>query len=182
MVNCLRENFIYSDKRARDCVFASMEQILACAREIGRPPTLSRLTREATQRARQLAEQTGYEFTSWDITTKAVINSMLGAGVLLAENGAPVPLNIQAQATPIIALRPDYQDFAEAYLLECLIRNLGDVRIRDHKALAHALFRQFDPTVSLEELEDRVVMLLASLSDRVVLREDGTYAVARRAA
>jgi hypothetical protein len=182
MVNCLRQNFVYSDKRARDCVFAAMEQILAAAGELGEPIKLARLTREVAQRARQSAEQTGYEFNSWDITTKAVINSMLGAGVLLAENGTAVPLDIRAQATPIAALRPHYQDYAEAYLLECLIRNLGDVRIRDHKALAHALFRQFDPAVSLEELEDRVVMLLATLNDRVVLREDGTYAIARRAA
>ena len=183
MVNCLRENFIYSDKRARDCVFAAMEEILAAARELGESLRLARLTpRGAPSVPANPREQTGYEFNSWDITTKAVINSMLGAGVLLAEDGAPVPLDIRAQATPIAALRKHYQDFAEAYLLECLIRNLGDVRIRDHKALAHALFRQFDPTVSIEELEDRVVMLLATLNDRVVLREDGTYAVARRAA
>ena len=44
----------------------------------------------------------------------------------------------------------------EAYLIEFLIAKLGDISIRDHKALAHALFRQFDPSVSMEDLEDRV--------------------------
>jgi hypothetical protein len=177
MVNCLRENFIYSEKRARDFVFSSMEAILANARDLGTPPKLARLTREVAIRARQAAEQAGFEFSTWDTTTKAVINSMLRAGVLLAENGAPVLMDIQAQAMPIVALKRQYQDFTEAYLLECLIRNLGDIRTRDHKALAHALFRQFDPSVSVEDLEDRVVTLLAALADHVVLREDGYYAL-----
>jgi hypothetical protein len=177
MVNCLRENFIYSEKRARDFVFWSMPGRLAFAREQGGHPKLARLTREVTHSARQAAERSGFQFCTWDTTTKAVINSMLGAGVVLGENGAPVPRDIRAQVTPVTGLKPQYEDLTEAYLLECLIRDLGDVRTRDHKALAHALFRQFDPGVPVEDLEDRVLMLLANLADRVVLREDGSYSV-----
>ena len=62
-------------------------------------------------------------------------------------------------------------------MIEFLIEKLGDVSTRDHKALAHALFRQFDPSISMEDFEDRVVILLATLADRLVLYDNGTYAV-----
>jgi hypothetical protein len=175
MVNILRENFIYSEKRARDFVFWALEAALDRARG-QEPPLLSKLTREATMMARSAAEQAHYEFSNWETTTKAVVNSMLGAAVLLSENGAPVRRDVRAQVTPIFGMRPQFRDLTEAFLLEWLIRRLGDVRTRDHKALAHALFRQFDPNVSVDDLEDRVVVLLATMADRVVLREDGSYA------
>ena len=57
-----------------------------------------------------------------------------------------------------------------------LIDWLGNVTTRDHKALAHALFRQFDPGVPLYDLEDRVVILLARLADEVELAGE-RYAV-----
>jgi hypothetical protein len=50
-----------------------------------------------------------------------------------------------------------------------LIERLGDVGTRDHMALAHALFRQFDRGVPMEDLEDRVVILLAQLAQHVEL-------------
>jgi hypothetical protein len=176
MVNILRENFIYSEKRARDFVFYALEASLERAREHPSRPLLSKLTREVAERARSAAEKAGYEFATWETTTKAVINSMLGAGVLLSEGGVPVRRDVRAQVTQIFALKPHYRDLTEAYLLEWLICKLGDVRTRDHKALAHALFRQFDPSISVDDLEDRVVALLATMADRVVLREDGSYA------
>jgi hypothetical protein len=57
-----------------------------------------------------------------------------------------------------------------------LIDRLRDVSTRDHTALAHALFRQFDRGVPLDDLEDRVVILLAQLADRVELDGD-VYAI-----
>ena len=79
---------------------------------------------------------------------------------------------ITAQATPVAALKPRYQDISEAFLLRFLIDRLGDVTTRDHTALAHVLFRQFDRGVPLEDLEDRVVILLAQLADDVELRDE----------
>jgi len=175
MVSALRENFIYSEKRARDFVFYALEAALERSRDGAGRPLLSKLTREVAADARLAAEKAGYEFATWETTTKAVINSMLGAGVLLSEGGAPVRRDVRAQVTPILGVKPEYRDLTEAYLLEWLIRKLGDVRTRDHKALAHALFRQFDPSVSVDDLEDRVVELLATMADRVTLREDGSY-------
>jgi hypothetical protein len=174
MVHSLRREFVYSEKRARDILFQEIEAIL---RE-GRPPmTVSRLTREAAARARKRARQAGYEFSNWDTACKATINAMLAAGALLSHEGRPIPLSVAAQAADVAGLAGDYVDITEAYLLEVLIRRLGDVTARDHTALAHALFRQFDPSVPIEDLEDRVVMLLATLSNRVVLAEGGTYCI-----
>ena len=46
----------------------------------------------------------------------------------------------------------------------------------DHTALAHALFRQFDSNISMEDQEDRLAILLAMLSERIELRGE-TYAL-----
>jgi len=177
MANCLRRGLLYTEKRARDFLFQAIEQHLSRSnREHRRAPLIvSRLGREAAGAARRAAEKAGYEFIRWDTASKAVINAMLNAGVLLTHGGAPIPPGITGQATEVVSLQQGYCDSTEAYLLEFLIRELGDVTTRDHTALAHALFRQFDPSVPLDDLEDRVVVLLASLAGRVKLNGDGAY-------
>jgi hypothetical protein len=176
MVNCLREHLLYSEKRARDFLFVAIERITSDDHS-ETPLILSRLTREAIHNARLLAQDTGFQFSNWGPAGKAVIHAMLGAEVLLTADGRPVPKGIAAQATTIAGLNQNFRDLTEAYLLEFLIRNLGDICVRDHCALAHALFRQFDPSISMGDFEDRVVILLATLSSRVVLREDGAYVI-----
>jgi hypothetical protein len=168
MADCLRSDLLYSEKRPRDLLFRVIEQIVA--EHSGEPVILSRLTRDAATRARDLAQATGFAFGHWETASKAVVKAMLCAGVLLTTDGSAIVPGITAQATPVSGLRHTYVDITEAFLLEVLIRRLGDVTTRDHTALAHALFRQFDPGVPLEELEDRVVILVAQLADRVELR------------
>jgi hypothetical protein len=172
MVHVLRQEFLYTEKRARDILFLEIESIL---RQCESPMIVSRLTREAAARARQQAIQVGYDLSNWDTASKAIINSMLAAGVLLAPDGSAIPLTIAAPGSAVAAVAGRFQDLTEGYLLEVLIRKLGDVTARDHTALAHALFRQFDRSVPIEDLEDRVAVLLASLSDRIALAEGGTY-------
>jgi len=172
MVNTLRQDFIYSEKRSRDILFQEIEKIV---HEGDAHPTVSRLTREAGVRARRRAEQAGYELSNWDTAARATVNAMLRSSVLLGQDGYPIPLTIAAQAAPVFALAERFRDLTEAHLLEFLIRKLGDVTVRDHTALTHALFRQFDRKISMEDLEDRVVVLLAGLSDRLILAPDGTY-------
>jgi len=172
MVNCLREHFIYSEKRVRDFLFAAVEGTISTA---SNPLILSRLVRTSCLRAQQNAMACGFAFSNWDTAGNAVIQAMLNAEVLLTCDGSPVPIGIAAQATPVTGLKQDYQDLTEAYLIEFLIRKLGDVTIRDHRAVAHALFRQFDPSISMDYFEDRVAMLMATLADRVTLNEVGAY-------
>jgi hypothetical protein len=168
MGDCLRKELLYCEKRPRDILFGEIERLVG----EGDPKILSRLTREAATRSRQHAEAIGFEFAPWDTASKAVVKAMLCAGVLLAADGRPIPPDITAQATPVAALKDRYQDITEAFLLRFLIDRLGDVNTRDHTALAHALFRQFDPGVPLEDLEDRVVILLARLAGDVELRDE----------
>jgi hypothetical protein len=174
MRECLKGELLYSEKRPRDMLFTAIEQIVGERRHD--PMILSRLTRESSTRARAAAEGAGFEFRHWDTAAKAVVNAMLRAGTLLSSDGAAIQPGIAAHATGVADLRSDYQDRTEAFLLECLIERLGDVTTRDHTALAHALFRQFDPGVPMEDLEDRVVILAAQLADRIDLRND-TYCV-----
>jgi hypothetical protein len=176
MADSLRAERLYSEKRPRDMLFRAIEEIL---KEQQPFRMLSRLTREAATRARLEGQRAGFEFTRWDTASKAVAKAMLSAGVFIAPDGRPIPAGITAQASHVARVLDGYQDMTEAYLLEVLIRRLRDVTTRDHLALAHALFRQFDHGVPLEDLEDRVVILLARLANRVELRDE-TY-VARTA-
>ena len=178
MGDCLRRELLYSEKRPRDILFREIELIVSDAGDGDDPKILSRLTREAAARARQRADEAGFGFGLWDTASKAVVKAMLYAGVLLAADGQPIVPGITAQATPVAALKPRYQDLTEAFLLRFLIDRLGDVTTRDHTALAHVLFRQFDRGVPLEDLEDRVVILLAQLADDVELRDE-VYSVDR---
>lgn len=173
MVERLRRDVLYTEKRVRDRLFTAMEMALAQAPT---PPILSRLTRDAANYARREAQRDVFVFSNWEIAARAVSNAMLGARTFLAPGGALEP-GLRAQATVVTALQDGFRDLTEIFLLEFLIARLGDVSSRDHVALAHALFRQFDSRVPLADLEDRVVLLLASLHDRITLREDGTYSL-----
>jgi hypothetical protein len=154
MGDCLRRELLYSEKRPRDVLFRAIEIILTEQANSGGLRILSRLTRDAASHARGEARRVGFEFHHWDTASKAVVKAMLCAGALLGPDADPILPGIAAQATPVVGLREHYQDLTEAFL--------------------HALFRQFDRDVPIEDMEDRVVILLAQLADRVELRGD-TY-------
>ena len=172
MIDCLRRELLYSEKRARDFMFAATARILCD----GAPMIVSRLTRDATALARDLAVEAGFDFANWQTVGKAALRAMLAAGALLTPSGDPILPGVKAMAMDVGSLRDGFRDLTESFLLEFLIARLGDVTVRDHTALAHALFRQFDPSVSMHEQEDRVAILLAGMSDRVELLGQ-TYSV-----
>ncbi|MFN2570900.1 MAG: hypothetical protein ABR537_04705 [Gemmatimonadales bacterium] len=170
MADCLRRERVYSEKRPRDLLFAAIERLVEERRAT--PVIVSRLTREAAARARQQADASGFTFLHWDTVSRAVVKAMLGAGALLTADGRPIAPGITAQANVVAGVDERFRDLTEAFLLEVVITRLMDVTMRDHTALAHALFRQFDRSVPIEELEDRVVVLMAQLADRIELRGD----------
>jgi hypothetical protein len=174
MVNCLRQDLLYSEKRARDILFAAAETVIRSAPRGSL--IVARLTRDAAALAREDAGRAGFEFGNWDTAARAVVKALLSSGSLLGPGGHTIPFDVSAHAAPVGSLHTNYQDRVEAFLLEFLLRRLGDVTVRDHTALAHALFRQFDRSVPMEDLEDRVVILLARMADRVTLDGD-TYVV-----
>jgi len=168
MIDSLRKEWLYSEKRPRDLLFTAIERLI---RE--RPPMMvSQLGREAALLARQLSAEAGIEFENWDAAARAVMKTLMMAGALRTPDGHAIEFNIAAHAAIVGSVVDDYRDRAEAFLLQYLIGRLGDVTTRDHTALAHALFRQFDARVPIEDLEDRVVILLARLADCVVLSGD----------
>lgn len=170
MVNCLRQELLYTEKRARDFLFATVARMVADS-----PPgtlIVARLTRETIARARLEAEHAGFQFSNWHTAAKALIKALLCSGSLLDPSGQTIPNGVTAHATPVGSLRDDYVDRTEAFLLEVLLQRLGDVTVHDHTALAHALFRQFDPNIPMHDLEDRVAILLARLADRVTMDGD----------
>lgn len=177
MVNCLCQEFLYSEKRVRDHLFRAIEDLISSRTGGTSSVIVARLIRVAAMEAQRAALESGMVFSNWQTASKAVVNAMLGAGVLLSHDGVEIPSGITANATEVVALKPNYGDTTEMFLLEFLIRRMGDITIRDHTALAHALFRQFDPNVPMDDLEDRVVLLLARLAERVELRDDGSYIV-----
>jgi len=170
----LREAFLYSEKRARDCVFQAAENALA---NLEIAPTLASLIRLALEGARVHAKSIQYDLLNSETVTRAVFNAMLQAGVLLGTDRQPIPVDLRAYASPVSSLAPDFRNETESFLLEFLVAALGDVRTRDHLSLAHVLFRQFDPAVPMADLEDRLVMLFARLSDRIELSPSGTYVI-----
>jgi hypothetical protein len=176
MADCLRKELLYSEKRARDVIFKTTADILREQEQTGECRTLSQLTREAAARSGRNNPADG----RWDVASRTVMKAMLGAGVLLGLDGRPVACGVAAQATPVASLADQFEDRTEAFLLETLIERLDNVTERDHRALAHVLFRQFDPDVPLESLEDRLMLLLAQLADRVELRGDRYVARAAR--
>lgn len=178
MADCLRRELLYSEKRARDTLFAIIEEMVREQEPDGGYRIVSRLTRDAAARARR-APIPGCESVRWDVAARTVVNAMLGAGVLRDPDNRVVMRGITAQATPVASIAPDFRDLTEAFLLETLIARLDDVTVRDHRALAHVMFRQFDPGVPLSSLEDRLVLLLARLDGRVELH--GNRYVARAA-
>jgi hypothetical protein len=168
MLDCMRRELLYSEKRPRDFIFAAIDELL---HEPGRDATiLSRLRRDATAIARRQAAAAGVEFGNWETAGKAVVEAMLRAGAFLTPRGAVIFPGVEALATAVGSAREGFRDLTESFLLEFIIGRLGDVTVRDHIALAHALFRQFDPNVSMADQEDRVAILLARRSDRIELR------------
>jgi hypothetical protein len=166
MVQRLRENLLYSEKKPRDSIFTAFHAII---RENEKPLVLSKLARLSASRARREAAARGFVFANWETATKAVVNAMLGARVVLGVDGRVIEAGATARACEVAALKTGFRDMTEAFLLEFLIVSMGDITLRDCTALAHALFRQFDPRVSLEDLETRVLLMLAARSSQPVL-------------
>jgi hypothetical protein len=76
MIDSLRKEWLYSEKRPRDLLFTAIERLI---RE--RPPMMvSQLGREAALLARQLSAEIGIEFENWDAAARAVMKTLMMAG------------------------------------------------------------------------------------------------------
>ena len=89
MIECLQAEFLYTEKRARDILFREIEAIVSAASQ---PIPVARLIRSAAARASRRAARLNFEPPNWNIASRATIHAMLAAGVLLREDGSPIPV------------------------------------------------------------------------------------------
>ena len=87
----------------------------------------------------------------------------------------PLAHSAAADGTEVVEISPTVEDDAEAYLIEYIIRDLGNVTEFEHSPLAHAVLRQFDTGADMGALKDRVAFLISRIAERVSLDESGTY-------
>lgn len=177
MIQCLRQSLLYSDKRMRDILFRAVKETIEESNRAGQKLSVAQLGRKIATAGRTAGKASELEPGNWDMTSKAVVNTMVRAGVLLDPDGSVVSPGVGADAAPVAGVVDGFERLCEAFLLEFLIVQLGDVSMRDHKALAHALFRQFDTNIPIEDLEDQVAALLSTLQGSVHLSETGAYTV-----
>jgi hypothetical protein len=107
-------------------------------------------------------------------TVNFFLKSLLMSDVLLNQDNKVIRRNLEAEAASVVRLDDSALDKAEQYLLEQIMKK-SDVKDREHWQLALALFRQFDESIEIDGMLDRVASLVSSLKDRFVLTEDGTY-------
>jgi len=77
--------------------------------------------------------------------------------------------------TEVSEISEGVMDDAEAYMIEYIIRDLGNVTEFEHVPMAHAVLREFDSAIDRGAQKDRVALLIAKIADRVTLDELGVY-------
>jgi hypothetical protein len=177
MQACLKKRFVYSPKLIRDYIFAALPA--DGGDDLSQHPmTVSQLVREASGKAEQAAAADKVDYKFWPVAANSVLENLLAAGVLLDEKKDTIKPGPAARGTKVHGLKPDFVDACEAYLLEYLVQNLGDITWpRDRTAIAHALFKVGPSRKEVYELQERVDYLLVRLRDRVVEKEGGLLVV-----
>src|SRR3954471_20442914 len=90
MIDALRKERLYSEKRPRDLLFTASERLVR-----GRPPMMvSQLGREAALLARQLSSEAAFEFETWDAAARAVMKTLRMASALRTRDDRPIEFNI----------------------------------------------------------------------------------------
>src|SRR3954464_10161961 len=89
MTDCLRKELLYSEKRPRDTMFRTIEELLAEQESTGQHGVRGSPPREAAARA-QSDPAASAAAVRWDVTSRTVIKAMIGAEVLLTPDGRPI--------------------------------------------------------------------------------------------
>jgi hypothetical protein len=161
---------IFCEKRERDILLEALAELLKTG-----PYPISRLRRELPKAAAALAKQRNVcTQTAFPRIVNFFIKLLLMSGALKAPDGEVIPRNVGSDAARAASLADDATDLVESYLLEQILK-LSDVKDREHWQLALALFREFDQASPLDDKLDRIAVLIAGLSDRIALTNEGTY-------
>lgn len=158
---------IFNEKPTRDLLFKTVKPIID--RE---PLQLSKLRRVLSEESFAASGIT--ERGKWDTQVYFFVRLLLFSGTLWGSNG-PITHGAGSDGKEVVKLSPALEDDAEAYLVEYVLRELGNVTEFEHCPLAHAILRCFDGNVDIFDLKDRVTFLISRFADRLSLSETGTY-------
>jgi hypothetical protein len=160
----------YSPQPQRDILYQIFR---SCA--CGQPKTLLQLTREIRRlaEARPDPELQGYKF--WRSATDGFQQLLLGAGLLLGEDGGPIADGTFARGARIVSFKDPIEDLTDAFLLETAI-NLAKLHKIDRVSLMHSAF-WCGPTTDRDSMEDRFERVFGLLADRLVETPDGLWHV-----
>jgi hypothetical protein len=175
MIAALKHRRIYTGKQIRDYIFTALRSAMEQPNLI--PLSTSQLVRQVCSAAEAQAKADGVSFTFWYAASDASFEMMLHAGVLLDENGKPIPSGIGSRGTKVHRIVPNFEDRCEVFLLEFLIKTLGNISSHDRTALAHSLFKVAPDKKSIYDMQDWVDELLVMLQDRISESEDGVFVV-----
>jgi hypothetical protein len=160
---------IFCEKRERDILFEALKRILG---ESATP--ISKLRRELPRVAEEIAKDRGVSCNDFKRVVNLFLKLLLMADVLLGPSGEVVRRGVSAEAATVASLDDSALDRVEQYMLEQILKK-SDVKDREHWQLALAIFRQFDQSVEIDGMLDRVATLIAALGQRFILTDDGRY-------
>lgn len=128
---------------------------------------------------RMLAEETFAESSyadrqKWDAQVYFFCRLLVLSGTLRGPAGV-LTYGAGTDGTEVSEISESVMDDAEAYIIEYIIRDLGNVTEFEHVPMAHAVLREFDSAIDLGAQKDRVALLIAEIADRVTLDESGVY-------
>jgi hypothetical protein len=165
----LTDQGLFCEKRERDILFEALSRILKQS-----PKPISKLRRELPKVAQDIANERGVSCADFKRVVNFFLKLLLMSGVLLSPSGEVVARNVRAEAAPVARVDDSALDRMEQYMLEQILKK-SDVKDREHWQLAHAIFRQFDQSVEIDGMLDRVASLIAALGHRFILTDDGRY-------
>ncbi len=170
-VDCWKRRHIYCPKPIRDLLFQAVQEILD---EETQGITVAKLTSKARQRAENICTN----FTYWQSATEGLANALVASQVLLTAEKVPVPIGIECWGSHVASLADNFRDRCEAFMVYFAVKALKNVNFyRDRIHLAHALLKEGPSGRSIDELMERVSLLVSSLGGKIEISEDGMLSV-----
>lgn len=171
MERVLRNRRIGSPAIPRKHLFDAVEEILKEDSDV--QWTVVKLTDEARERAIKAAEKGGYTRPqNWYAISGCFMRMMVAAGALIKSDGTPISPGLKTASTVVKEPAPAFRDRCEAFLVEYIIKEMGDVTVEDDYQLGLCLFQQGgqDPKPR-SEMVGRVSFLLGLLEEEERIEE-----------
>lgn len=160
---------LFNEKPIRDLLFKTVKGIVGREQHL-QLSALRRILADESFTESQFSDK-----VKWDGQVYFFCRLLLFSGTFVDARGDALSHGASADGTEVHDIRTTLEDDAEAYLIEYIIRDLGNVTEFEHTPLAHAVLRQFDTALEMGKLKDRVAFLISKVSERLTLDESGVY-------